>query len=53
VYEELSEKVFTTGDSSSGEDRAKFQTFLAGLKAVRPLPAAAPHAACSHAHMRR
>jgi zinc finger protein len=34
VYEELSAKVFTTGDSSSGEDRSKFEKFLANLKAV-------------------
>ncbi|KIJ61979.1 hypothetical protein HYDPIDRAFT_115119 [Hydnomerulius pinastri MD-312] len=36
VYEELSEKVFTTGDSTTigNEDREKFQEFLQNLKAV-------------------
>lgn len=36
VYEELSQKMFMTGDSSAigGEDRIKFQTFLEDLNAV-------------------
>jgi zinc finger protein len=34
IYEELSEKVFTTGDSSSGQDRSNFQDFLSNLRAV-------------------
>jgi zinc finger protein len=34
VYEELSEKVFSTGDSSLPEDRKVFETFLGNLKAV-------------------
>ncbi|KIK93287.1 hypothetical protein PAXRUDRAFT_145398 [Paxillus rubicundulus Ve08.2h10] len=37
VYDELSEKVFTTGDSSTvgNEDRDKFQEFLRDLKAIK------------------
>jgi zinc finger protein len=35
VYEELSEKVFTTGDSSSSEDRSKVQVFLKNLQEAR------------------
>jgi zinc finger protein len=34
VYEELSLKVFSTGDSSSTEDRNQFEVFLGKLKAV-------------------
>jgi zinc finger protein len=36
VYEELSEKVFTTGDSSTTglEDKGKFESFLSKLKKV-------------------
>ena len=35
VYEELSEKVFA-GDSSVGSEKKSYETFLAGLKSVRP-----------------
>ncbi|KAF9221441.1 zf-ZPR1-domain-containing protein [Gyrodon lividus] len=37
IYDELSEKVFTTGDSSTigNEDRDKFQKFLGDLKAIK------------------
>lgn len=35
IYEELSEKVFSTGDSSSQKDRADFSDFLGQLKEVR------------------
>jgi zinc finger protein len=35
VYEELSVKVFSTGDSSSAEDRQQFENFLSSLKAVK------------------
>ncbi|KAN0088585.1 ZPR1 zinc-finger domain containing protein [Tylopilus felleus] len=37
VYEELSQKMFMTGDSSAigGEDRIKFQTFLEDLNAIK------------------
>jgi zinc finger protein len=37
VYEELSEKVFTTGDSSTTglEDKDEFEGFLSKLKEVR------------------
>ena len=34
VYQELSDKVFASGDSSVEGDRTKFETFLSGLKAV-------------------
>ena len=34
IYEELSEKVFASGDSSIVEDRNAFEKFLTGLKAV-------------------
>jgi len=34
IYEELSEKVFASGDSSVIEDRNAFEKFLADLKAV-------------------
>ena len=39
VYEELSDKVFASGDSSSSssveDEKTKFENFLSGLKAVR------------------
>ncbi|KAF8808890.1 zf-ZPR1-domain-containing protein [Phlegmacium glaucopus] len=35
VYEELSDKVFASGDSSVEGDRTKFENFLSGLKAVK------------------
>ena len=35
VYEELSDKVFASGDSSVEADKTKFENFLTGLKAVR------------------
>ena len=35
VYEELSDKVFASGDSVVEGDRTKFENFLIGLKAVR------------------
>ncbi|KIK02896.1 hypothetical protein K443DRAFT_677248 [Laccaria amethystina LaAM-08-1] len=35
VYEELSEKVFASGDSSIIEDRNAFEKFLTGLKAIK------------------
>ena len=34
VYEELSDKVFASGDSSIEVDKTKFENFLSGLKAV-------------------
>lgn len=34
IYEELSEKVFSTGDSSLAEDKTSFTEFLAKLKEV-------------------
>ncbi|KAJ7717523.1 zf-ZPR1-domain-containing protein [Mycena maculata] len=35
VYEELSEKVFASGDSSDAEGRSTFETFLGRLKEVK------------------
>ena len=35
VYEELSEKVFASGDSSDAEGRSTVETFLKKLKEVR------------------
>ncbi|TFK35187.1 ZPR1 zinc-finger domain-containing protein [Crucibulum laeve] len=35
VYEELSEKVFASGDSSVKEDRTAFEDFLKGLKEIK------------------
>ncbi|KAF8152561.1 ZPR1 zinc-finger domain-containing protein [Crassisporium funariophilum] len=35
VYEELSDKVFASGDSSIKEDKTKFEVFLTSLKAVK------------------
>ncbi|KAJ6498025.1 zf-ZPR1-domain-containing protein [Mycena vitilis] len=35
VYEELSEKVFASGDASVAEDRGTFETFLGKLKEVK------------------
>lgn len=35
IYEELSEKVFASGDSSIVEDRNAFEKFLTGLKAIK------------------
>ena len=37
VYEELSDKVFASGDSSAEGEKTKFEIFLSGLKAVRNL----------------
>ena len=34
VYEELSDKVFASGDSSIQGDKTKFENFLSELKAV-------------------
>ena len=34
VYEELSDKLFASGDSSIEVDKMKFENFLSGLKAV-------------------
>jgi zinc finger protein len=34
VYEELSDKVFASGDSSIESDKSKFEKFLSELKAV-------------------
>jgi len=34
VYEELSDKVFASGDASVESDRTTFEHFLSGLKAV-------------------
>jgi zinc finger protein len=35
VYEELSEKVFASGDASDAEGRGTFETFLGKLKEVK------------------
>ncbi|TFK63663.1 zf-ZPR1-domain-containing protein [Pluteus cervinus] len=35
VYEELSDKVFASGDSSNAEDRTSFSTFLKNLKEIK------------------
>ncbi|KAK7064801.1 zinc-finger protein ZPR1 [Favolaschia claudopus] len=35
IYEELSEKVFASGDASVAEDRTTFETFLGHLKEVK------------------
>ncbi|KAI5117996.1 hypothetical protein M0805_008097 [Coniferiporia weirii] len=35
VYEELSDKVFASGDSVTGGDRRTFENFLSGLKSVK------------------
>ena len=37
VYEELSDKVFASGDSSVEGDKMKFENFLSELKAVSVL----------------
>lgn len=35
VYEELSDKVFASGDASTPTDKGSFETFLKNLKEVR------------------
>lgn len=35
IYEELSEKVFASGDSTDAEGRTAFEKFLKNLKEVR------------------
>ena len=42
VYEELSDKVFASGDSGIEGDKMKFEKFLSELKAVSNIPTSHP-----------